>query len=341
MSRSATIRSEGVFVLFADCVPVKGARRSVLCDLQRGRLRFIPSVLYDILTLRARLPLEDIQAAYSPADRATIEQYLKVLVREEYGFWTDEPAHFTVLDQEWDVAARCTNAIIDVSSESSHDFASIFEQLDSLGCLNIQLRIHDEMAPETLLAIVRQAEGWRFRHLELIAKATAHTTAAFVHELCMAHHIVTRAILHGATEDSRSIIEMLGTEICTTVAALDLHACGQVDPRQFAVNIHHFTEARCSNSCLNRKMSVAANGDLMACPSMRTAYGNARTDRLADVLEQPGLRALWNVTKDQVAVCKDCEFRYVCTDCRAHTVDGGLYSKPSSCRYDPYTARWE
>jgi len=40
-------------------------------------------------------------------------------------------------------------------------------------------------------------------------------------------------------------------------------------------------------------------------------------------------------------VCKDCEFRYVCTDCRAYRADAeDLYSKRARCSYDPYTATW-
>ncbi|WP_066439517.1 hypothetical protein [Chryseobacterium sp. CCH4-E10] len=41
-----------------------------------------------------------------------------------------------------------------------------------------------------------------------------------------------------------------------------------------------------------------------------------------------------NLTKDQIEVCKDCEFLYICTDCRAysersHTNEEGLdTSKP-------------
>ncbi|HEY4572343.1 MAG TPA: hypothetical protein VIJ26_00200 [Thermoanaerobaculia bacterium] len=41
---------EPVFQLFACCLPVKGARRSLLCDVQRQAFQFIPNGLYEILT---------------------------------------------------------------------------------------------------------------------------------------------------------------------------------------------------------------------------------------------------------------------------------------------------
>jgi len=59
-------------------------------------------------------------------------------------------------------------------------------------------------------------------------------------------------------------------------------------------------------------------------------------------LARTGFKDLWSINKDQIEVCKDCEFRYVCTDCRAFITDpDNRYSKPSTCTYDPYTAQWE
>jgi hypothetical protein len=49
-----------------------------------------------------------------------------------------------------------------------------------------------------------------------------------------------------------------------------------------------------------------------------------------------------NIIKDQVEVCKDCEFRYVCTDCRAFLEKPeDIYSKPLKCGYNPFTTIWE
>ncbi|HLT42986.1 MAG TPA: hypothetical protein VKZ95_09805, partial [Sphingobacteriaceae bacterium] len=43
-----------------------------------------------------------------------------------------------------------------------------------------------------------------------------------------------------------------------------------------------------------------------------------------------------------VDVCKDCEFRYICQDCRAYLKNSDdLYSKPLKCTYNPYEGVWE
>jgi hypothetical protein len=46
-------------------------------------------------------------------------------------------------------------------------------------------------------------------------------------------------------------------------------------------------------------------------------------------------------TKENIALCKDCEFRYMCTDCRAYIKDpNNIYSQPAKCTYNPFIAKW-
>jgi len=41
-------------------------------------------------------------------------------------------------------------------------------------------------------------------------------------------------------------------------------------------------------------------------------------------------------------VCQDCEFRHICTDCRAFIKDSNnIYSQPAKCGYNPYIAKWQ
>jgi SPASM domain peptide maturase of grasp-with-spasm system len=107
------------------------------------------------------------------------------------------------------------------------------------------------------------------------------------------------------------------------------------------VTVDHFTEALQFNTCLNRKISICADGEIKACPAIGHSCGNVASVSLEAAARDPVLVQLGGITKDQVAVCRDCEFRYICTDCRAFTAEpGNQYSKPAKCSYDPYSAIW-
>lgn len=78
---------------------------------------------------------------------------------------------------------------------------------------------------------------------------------------------------------------------------------------------------------------------------MQQNFGNIKDTTLEEALNHPDFKKYWNVNKDMIEVCKDCEFRHICTDCRAYTerthFDGEIdLSKPLKCGYNPYTNEW-
>jgi len=117
--------------------------------------------------------------------------------------------------------------------------------------------------------------------------------------------------------------------------------CGRIGSDFFNINIKTFTEAHHHNTCLNRKISIDAEGNIRNCPSMPQSFGNIKDTTLQQALDHPDFKKYWNHKKDDIEVCRDCEFRYICTDCRAYLEDpDNEYSKPLKCGYDPYTGEW-
>jgi SPASM domain peptide maturase of grasp-with-spasm system len=116
--------------------------------------------------------------------------------------------------------------------------------------------------------------------------------------------------------------------------------CGIIDPFYFQLHQGSFVEAQKYNSCLNRKLSIDIDGSIKNCPTLKTSYG--KIDEVNDfdwILNESTFKNLWSINKDQIAICKDCEFRYVCTDCRGFLDDP--FAKPYKCGYNPYTTTWE
>ena len=75
---------------------------------------------------------------------------------------------------------------------------------------------------------------------------------------------------------------------------------------------------------------------------MTKNYGNIKDTTLEEAINKPGFKDLWFINKDKIDVCKDCEFRYMCTDCRAFIKDPeNIYSQPAKCTYNPYICLWE
>lgn len=114
--------------------------------------------------------------------------------------------------------------------------------------------------------------------------------------------------------------------------AIHLKSLLRPRPNLFA-ELHHF------NGCLNRKVSLRADGSICNCPSMRASFG-ADVSKLADVVRSPEFQKPWRLNKDRFETCHGCEFRYVCTDCRAYLESDLSLGKPARCSYDPATGIW-
>jgi SPASM domain peptide maturase of grasp-with-spasm system len=338
--------AEPVFRLFACCVPVRGARRSLICDLQRQTWRFIPNSLYEILTEHGGKGLAAIEEHYGHRHDAEIERYFAVLEEEDLGFWCDEPESFPPLDLGWEAPERITHAIVDVDARSAHDYSSIFAQLDDLGCKALQVRAFQPLPREEIERLLLPTVRGRLRSIELLLAHAADLTDEWLTDLCRRHPRIGRITVHStpaaapAADTAQAAGSTVRVERC--IEAIDSPACcGCVDPSWFAPNLAAFLEAQRHNSCLNRKLAVDARGEIRNCPSLGRSFGNVREVSLHSAVLQRDFSALWEINKDQVEVCRDCEFRYICTDCRAYlSRPDDLYSKPAKCGYDPYAARW-
>lgn len=96
------------------------------------------------------------------------------------------------------------------------------------------------------------------------------------------------------------------------------------------------------NSCWNGKIAITSKGEILPCIFARDEIlGNIKEDTEEKLKEK--ILKVWKVTKDDVEICKDCEFRYCCHDCRplAKAINGEITSKYPRCCYNPYTGIWE
>jgi SPASM domain peptide maturase of grasp-with-spasm system len=331
-----------IFQLFACNIPVKGAKRSIICDVQRGKYHPISNELFEILKMHKDKMVSEIKALY-PAERTqAIDQYFSFLMEQELGFWLSEDgANFLPIDLTYERPERINNAVVDVTPSSRHDYESIFTQLDGLGCKHLELRFYDALSVSDLDAVLKPTLQGRLRSIQVIVKYNPLWTDADYTLLCSAHQRISQITLHSAPED-KAIRTGHWNIIFFKQRITSAEHCGQVHPGYFATNIDLFSEARQFNTCLNKKVGIDVDGNIKNCPSCQKCYGKVAAGAIESAVKQPEFQQVWAVNKDQVDVCKDCEFRYICTDCRVYLSDpNNPLSKPAKCSYNPYTGEWE
>lgn len=117
--------------------------------------------------------------------------------------------------------------------------------------------------------------------------------------------------------------------------------CGNISRSEFSINLPNYIGSLNANSCLSKKISIDEKGAIKNCPSMRESFGSIKDIKLNEVVRLDELKKYWGHKKDSIKTCNICEYRYICTDCRAFLEDpSDDFSKPLKCGYDPYTGKW-
>ncbi|MFA6152468.1 MAG: grasp-with-spasm system SPASM domain peptide maturase [Chitinophagaceae bacterium] len=335
-----------IIKLHEDCQIVVGAKRALIIDFGRNKYFAIPLGLSLILQKYQGKQLSNLVKDFD-TDIDTIEDYLDFLINQELIFFCDtleEYESFIPLSLQWDFPALISNIIWDLP-DIPFDYSDILNQIELLGSQHISFRLFKTYNINQLNSLLGTLEDSSICSIEIAAPFDTSYTDFEINSLCLNHPRLNRLILF----DDYSIKldeEILLIENCIIIKSKkhinSSISCGIVHRSYFAINIPHFTEAQHHNTCLNRKISIDAEGNIKNCPSMAKSYGNIKDTKLIDVVNNPDFQKVWHIKKDEITKCKDCEFRHICTDCRAYIENPeDQYSAPLKCGYNPYTCEWE
>jgi len=333
------------FRLFANCIPVYGKKRSTICDIQRHDITLIPNDLYNIIEKYEGKSILFICKEYKNEFDNIILEYFDFLIEKEYIFFTENPFFFPKISTNWDDPALINNAIIEIKNDLKYSINDIINSLNKMNCRHLELRCYDalEVLPIThLLNYIKDLESSILSiniMLPFINKKEIDLLINFSNNY---KRIIYLVVYDSKKNKYKKFQKNEGYIYYTEKKITSNVHCGIISEKLFVINTKSFTESINHNSCLNKKISIDVNGNIKNCPSMLESYGNVKNTTLEQALNHNDFKKYWNITKNKIDICNDCEFRYVCTDCRAYIEKPkDIYSKPLKCGYSPYTNEWE
>ena len=333
------------FILFADCIPVKGFNRSIICDTKNNKYFFIPNGLYDILEKYNGESLESIKKDFNYEYNEIIDDYFTFLLDNRLVFHNANPELFPKINAQWSSPSKITNAIIDYE-DVMHNFNDLISQFETLKCSYIQLRFFKSTNLKFINELVQYLNNQKSRivAIDFIIPYDKRFEIEDLNSLLRHNNRIHSIIMHNAPNNKsyEAVNNNMGYLMMIEKNILNEKHCGIINEEYFYSNIKLYSESQSYNTCLNRKISIDKEGNIKNCPSMSKSFGNIKDTTLEEAISHPDFKKYWNISKDQIEVCKDCEFRHICTDCRAYIEDpNDQYSKPLKCGYNPYTNVWE
>jgi radical SAM protein with 4Fe4S-binding SPASM domain len=110
-----------------------------------------------------------------------------------------------------------------------------------------------------------------------------------------------------------------------------------------AIGRETFIKRYNGNGCWQGKVAISSTGDVNPCIMQRDGTAeNVRNKSLEEIIKSD-IRRYWDISLDKIDICKDCEYRYACHDCRPVAIGqtGELKARSLHCSYDPYEGEWK
>ncbi len=330
-------------VLYESCQLTKGAARTLLLDSQRNTMEFLDNGIYDILISQSRShTIGQILAGFDDEKKEIVSEYFGFLLEKEYAFLCEaaELSFFPEISKAWDHPAVITNGIIDFNRipEELSGYEAFIHDLDMLGCENLQIRDYTGLPLDLIRSLLRFTHRTAIFRIELVLK---YSTALQHYETLLEEFPrINELVIHTFPEEMELEEETSTRLLISRQVLSDASCCGVVSTKYFNLDFNHFLESYNYNSCLNRKIALDVNGFIKNCPSMKESYGHMHDTRITEVVGRPGFQKAGTLKKDLIEDCNVCEFRHVCTDCRAFLESDLSLKKPAKCTYDPYSTVW-
>jgi SPASM domain peptide maturase of grasp-with-spasm system len=242
----------------------------------------------------------------------------------------------------YDSPSIVENSIIDIENMSYTHFQVLLKQLDEFFCKSLQIRFLKNISKDTFCKFLDLIDQSSIESVEVVIPCSEWLNQDHIQYLISnIYNKITVFHIFSAKENNsvfyRGTRIFFNKEICSPFAN-----CGNISSKLFTVNVQNYTLSLSYNNCLYKKITIDPNGNIKNCPSCSQSFGNINDTTLEQALNHPDFKKHWSITKDQIDVCKDCEFRHMCTDCRVFIKDPeNIYSQPAKCTYNPYIAKWQ
>ncbi len=337
-------RNKQHICLFSCCIPVLGATRSLICDVQRNILQPIPNSLFSLIQEFKTLDIDNLLLFYGELNKTRVKEYIDFLIEKEFAFFCREEdlVNFPKLNLDYKFAGSISTAIYEIADIYSSPIKTVLRELESVQCYSVEVRISCLLSIKEFRKFLLEFKNRTIKDITILLYyndfCNEELKAAF-----LANSRLTKLIVCCSPSNEYLTHFHAGdnTVLFTTADLMHFSCCGNFSFDHFENNIEFISEAQKHNTCLNRKISIDSNGNIKNCPATQQVFGNICQVKLSDVIKDTSFNRVWNINKDDIETCKDCEFRYVCLDCRAFIEDPmDPYSKPLKCGYDPYTTTW-
>ncbi|MET3538038.1 grasp-with-spasm system SPASM domain peptide maturase [Chryseobacterium limigenitum] len=334
------------FNLYANCIPVQGNQESIIVDLQNNEYINIPNLFFEVLKKNRNKTVNETKKFFNDDLNKGIDHYFKYLNKIDYGFFLDNIESFPDLDLNWYSPLRVNNAILEINENCNYDFNSAIKELSSLGCSSLQIRINKSGVNGIILEILEATRMSRIRSVEIFLPEHLFEDSFSKYLDDIENRILT-LLIHSVNDEElkketyKNSKLFKQKQLVFTSKSINSSTADVIKKENFITNMTFFSEAQKFNVGLNRKVCIDNEGNFKNFLTHKSTHGNFKNKSITKLIDDPDFTRKWFVSNDDIEICKDCQFRYICMDNSELEFSNSSWKKLNQCPFDPYTNEWK
>lgn len=325
-----------IVLQFEDVRLEKGAQESVIYDLSRSS--------YDTLSANTTTFFEGLVGS-EPTDEDSLsagdKERWHQFQHKEWLFTC--PSNFVNNFQPLVPEHKTPHALLNAQVYADYCLLhpEVITQLGSLGVRHLQVRIDKDWSSEELKSFFDQLSGSSIDYVELLLDWTDERAIDNLVEVkdqqsrLQVIHVFSSPEEKSFSSKEKDLVLFTHTEGMGSLNSPKIGA-----PHLFTVNHQTYREAHHRNLFFNQKVAIGPEGEIKNAMTSSRVFGHFPKDDLAAIVRSDDFQTLWYARKDDIAVCCDCPYRYMCTDEREPIKGPEGWHYTSDCVYNPYTGQW-
>ncbi len=316
--------------LIGNCVLVKGIKRSAIYHLFNCKIFLIPNELYFLF--KEEFYIDEISKKYL--------KLFKHLERHDlfyHCYGLNNFNNFKIINPKYSSASGFYSAYIQFPSINR--LQKIIEKLDNENCKYYKILIENYYEIELLTDIMMLFNDSLANSIELSIVYDKNYHVKKYEKLM--DNFARLHIIHMYKSPVNKIdkFELNGNIQFINQMTYEFQEDDYIGAsNSFNVNYYLYAESLKYNNYFNRKIFIDMGGNIKRTFSETISFGNIFNINLKNIYTNQSFKKYWNIKKDDVAMCKDCEFRYACVDHRIPIkVKNKTWYFKDKCNYSPYT----
>ena len=303
-----TQSNNAYLLLFEFCRVVEGVERSIICDFQKEKVKFIPNEMVAVIELLKTQPFQQVKN-YFHDDADIFNSYIEFMLNEGFAFFTSEKDLFKPMESYWASPETINNALIEYDFKQ-YDLFKVLRSLDDLGTKFIEFRLTNYSTDnlQELIDIATFCENSVLRSIRFLIPHTSNENCRKITEELSKFALLECVVFYACK--TNKILNNNNQQTIFTTQSLENITHSNIDRKYLINSLTHYFECQKYNPYYNKKVAITKNGDIKNCIKNKAVFGNIEKTTIESIVTKESFQEFWTASHDKIVGIKDSELRY-------------------------------